>query len=81
MKIGSYMCMCNKIQSKEFEDVDINSNGRVSLNEFHEYFMKKYRRPPTNDQWFKFHLTDVNNNGYISKYDCEIFEKNSQLFV
>lgn len=76
-KFFSYMCICYKINNEQFDKVD----GRITLNEFHSYFLKKYGRPPTNDQWFKFHLADVNNNGYISKYDVEIFEKNTKLFI
>ena len=79
-KIFSMMCSCYKIKNKQFDIVDQDTDGRITLNEFHSYFLKKYGRPPSNDQWFKFHLADVNNNGYISKYDVEIFEKNIKLF-
>jgi Ca2+-binding EF-hand superfamily protein len=75
-----WLCSCVRVQSEEFDVVDDDHDGRISLNEFHSYFMKKYGRPPTNDQWFKFHLADKNNNGYISKYDVEMFEKQNKLF-
>jgi Ca2+-binding EF-hand superfamily protein len=78
--IGSFFCMCSKVENKVFEKIDMDKDGKISLNEFHQYFVKKYGKPPSNDQWFKFHLADVNNNGYISKYDCEIFEHNNRLF-
>ena len=80
LKIFSYMCSCYKIKNERFDEMDDDADGRITLNEFHTYFLKKYGRPPTNDQWFKFHLADVNNNGYISKYDVEIFERNIKLF-
>lgn len=79
-KIRNYMCMCYPIESKVFDKVDQNKDGRITLNEFHAYFLSKYGRPPSNDEWFKFHLADVHNNGYISKYDIEVFEKNNKLF-
>ena len=79
-KFFSYMCSCYKIKNERFDEIDDDADGRITLNEFHAYFLKKYGRPPTNDQWFKFHLADVNNNGYISKYDVEVFEKNIKLF-
>jgi Ca2+-binding EF-hand superfamily protein len=79
-KFFSLMCSCYKIKNEQFDEMDDDADGRITLNEFHSYFLKKYGRPPTNDQWFKFHLADVNNNGYISKYDVEIFEKNIRLF-
>ena len=79
-KFFSIMCSCYKIKNEQFDEMDDDADGRITLNEFHSYFLKKYGRPPTNDQWFKFHLADVNNNGYISKYDVEVFEKNIKLF-
>ena len=75
------LCSCVRVNNEEFEDVDSDRDGRISLNEFHAHFLKKYGKPPTNDQWFKFHLADGNNNGYISKYDVELFEKQNQLFT
>lgn len=79
-KFFSYICSCYKIQVKEFDKADIDNNGKITLNEFHEYYLNKYGVPPTNDQWIKFHLADVNNNGYITKFETEIFEKNISLF-
>lgn len=76
-----YLFSCVKVNNKQFEDVDDDHDGRISLNEFHSYFMKKYGKPPTNDEWFKFHLADKNNDGFISKYDVEIFEKQNTLFI
>lgn len=76
----SYVCSCYKVKNEVFDMVDGNDDGKITLNEFHAFFLKKYGRPPTNDQWFKFHLADVNNNGYISKYDADNFEKNNKLF-
>ena len=72
--------MCYPMKQKVFDKADLNKDGKLSLNEFHQYFLHKYRRPPSNDEWFKFHLADVHNNGYISKYDIEVFEKNNKLF-
>ncbi len=79
-KLGSYFCLCNKMEDKVFDKADIDQDGRITLNEFHAYYLKKFGRPPSNDQWFKFHLADTNNDGYITKYDCEIFEHNNRLF-
>lgn len=76
----SYACLCYKVHHETFEDVDKNNDDKITLNEFHTYFLKKYGRPPTNDQWFKFHLADVNNNGYISRFDADHFERNTKLF-
>ena len=75
-----YLFSCVRINPKEFDAVDEDHDGRISLNEFHSYFLKRFGRPPTNEEWFKFHLAEKNNNGFISKYDVEIFEKQSKLF-
>lgn len=79
-KFFNYLCMCQRIENHMFESVDTDHDGKITLNEFHAYYLKKYGHPPTNDQWFKFHLADTHNNGYISKYDIEVFEKNNKLF-
>jgi hypothetical protein len=78
--IYDLLCSCVFVKNEEFDTIDVDHDGRISLNEFHSFFVKKYGRPPSNDQWFKFHLTDTNNNGYISKYDVEMFEKQNTLF-
>lgn len=74
------LCSCVRVQNETFESADNDKDGRISLNEFHAYFMRTHGRPPTNEQWFKFHLADKNNNGYISKFDVELFEKQNALF-
>lgn len=76
----SYVLSCYKVEHQVFDHVDENDDGKITLNEFHSYFLKKYGRPPSNEQWFKFHLADVHNNGYISKFDADNFEKHTELF-
>ena len=80
LKFFNYICSCYKIQVKEFDKADIDNNGKITLNEFHKYYLNNYGVPPTNDQWMKFHLADVNNNGYITKFETDIFQKNISLF-
>jgi Ca2+-binding EF-hand superfamily protein len=70
---------CVRPRNPDFEDADIDHDGRLSLNEFHAYYVRKYCRPPTNEEWMRFHFADKNNNGYISKYDIELFEKHSSV--
>jgi Ca2+-binding EF-hand superfamily protein len=76
-----FMFSCVKVENKEFDKIDLDHDGRISLNEFHSYYINTHGQPPTNDQWFKFHLADKNNNGYISKYDIEMFQTTNKLFV
>lgn len=73
----SYLCGCKKFMKDTFEDIDTNLDGKITLDEFHAYFKNKYGFPPTNEQWIKFHLADKNNNGYITKYECHLFENNT----
>lgn len=75
-----FLFNCVKVRNITFDDIDLDHDGRISLNEFHAYFISNFGVPPTNEQWFKYHLSDTNNNGYISKYDVEIFEKQNTLF-
>tara|TARA_Y100000816_G_C26038468_1_gene543818 strand:+ start:836 stop:1093 length:258 start_codon:yes stop_codon:yes gene_type:complete len=75
-----FYCLCTKENNQEFDIVDTNSDGKISLNEFHNYYLKKFGKPPTNDQWFKFHLADKNNDGYITEEECKLFESANTIF-
>jgi len=66
---------CNDI----FEYADEDNDGKLSLNEFHSYYVRTFGKPPSTEQWIKFHLADRNNNGYITKYEMESFETNNSL--
>lgn len=78
--VFGWMLSCVYVRNEKFDKADDDHDGRVSLNEFHAYYLKTHGKPPTNEQWFKFHLADKNNNGFISKYDVEQFEKQNTLF-
>lgn len=80
MKFFGYICSCYKLKNVKFDDADTNKDGKMSLNEFHQYFVDRYGVPPTNDQWMKFHLADINNNGYITKFEVEMFQKRMEVF-
>lgn len=80
MKFFGYICSCYKLKNVKFDDADTNKDGKMSLNEFHQYFVHRYGVPPTNDQWMKFHLADINNNGYITKFEVEMFQKRMEVF-
>lgn len=80
MKFFGYICSCYKLKNVKFDDADVNKDGKMSLNEFHQYFVDRYGVPPTNDQWMKFHLADINNNGYITKFEVEMFQKRMEVF-
>lgn len=75
----NYICSCYKIEDDNFSTADTNNDGRITLDEFHKFYLKRYGVPPSNDQWIKFHLADVNNNGYITKFEAEIFERNISI--
>ena len=47
-----FLFSCVKVKNKEFEKVDIDRDGRISLNEFHSYYENIHGKPPTNEQWF-----------------------------
>lgn len=77
--IFGFLFTCTKPKVDVFESADTDHDGRLSLNEFHSHHVNTYGVPPTNEQWMKFHFADKNNNGYISKYDMEMFEKHNPL--
>ena len=60
-KFFSYMCSCHKIVNEQFDKADYDADGRITLNEFHSYFLKKYRRPPTNDHTMWRYLRRILN--------------------
>lgn len=71
---------CLKHNDEVFDKIDVDSNGKISLTEFHNYYTKKYGKPPSNDQWFRFHLADQNNDGYLTENDIMLFEQDNKLF-
>lgn len=71
---------CVWVRNKEFELYDRDQDGRLSLNEFHEACVTKYGRPPSTEEWMKFHLVDRNNNGYVTKAEIEWFENHNSFF-
>ncbi len=74
------ICGCLKQRGDSFKNIDTNKNGKISLSEFHNYYMKKYGKPPSNEQWFRFHLADQNNDGYLTEHDIILFEQDNKLF-
>lgn len=70
-----FICSVYKPKVLNFELADKDKDGLISLDEFHSYYVKNYGKPPTNEQWIKFHLSDRNNNGFISKSDIDNFQK------
>lgn len=74
-----YIFSCRKMYVQNFESVDIDHDGRISMSEFQGHFMKQFGRPPTNDEWMQFHQADKNNDGFVSKYDIDIFNKNKTV--
>ena len=78
-KLFGCLFTCQRPKNEFFENSDTDKDGRLSLNEFHEHYVNIYGKPPSNEQWMKFHFADKNNNGYISKFDMELFEKHNPL--
>lgn len=75
-----YICSCYKVQHDVVDVADTDKDGRVTLNEFHAYHVKTYGKPPSNEQWFKFHMADRNNDGFVNKADVVAFENHTKLF-
>lgn len=51
----------------DFDRLDLNRDGKISMSEFSDYYYVNRRRAPTNDEWMQFHLADKTNDGYITK--------------
>jgi len=79
--LNKYLCVCTKLNHSTLDDADEDNNGRLSLKEFFDYFVNVRGKPPTNEQWFKFHLADRDNDGFITKQDILVFEQHNNLFA
>jgi len=64
-------CICFLKKDIEFDDIDTNEDGCISLQEFHNFFIIHKKRGPTLEEWIKFHLNDINDNGTLSKKEFE----------
>ena len=80
MKFLGYICSCYKFKNVRFDKADTDSDGKLSLNEFRDYFVKTYGKPPSIEQWMKFHFADINNSGYVTKAEIDIFKKKMDMF-
>lgn len=56
---------------KDFSKLDINKDDKVSMNEFQNYFFAKKGRPPTNEEWTRFHFADKQNDGFVTLNEFE----------
>ena len=74
-----YIFSCQKIIKNEFEDIDTDHDGRISIVEYQKHFLTAFGRSPTNDEWMKFHMSDSNNDGHVSNYDIVRFSEVSVL--
>lgn len=50
-----------------FDDIDVDNDGFITLNEFNDFFKNKTGQPPSLEQWIKFHMADIRHDGKISK--------------
>lgn len=51
----------------DFDKLDLNRDGKISMSEFSDYYFTRERRSPTNEEWMQFHFADKTNDGYITK--------------
>ena len=52
----------------------------VSTEMFQEFFLKKYDRYPSNEEWFKFNIIATNNNGCVKKESIHKIKNQNDLF-
>lgn len=52
-----------------FDDIDKDKDGFITMNEYNDYIIKQNGTPPTLEQWMRFHLADVRHDGKISKLE------------
>lgn len=58
-------CIC--IPHVKFDDIDKDKDGYITLNEFNDYMIEKTGKPPTLEQWIRFHMSDIRHDGKISR--------------
>ena len=56
---------------KDFNKLDINKDCKISMNEFQDYFFAKKGRPPTDEEWTRFHFADKQNDGFMTLSEFE----------
>lgn len=61
-------CCCTGV---EFNDIDVDQNGLITMNEFHSYILQKTKKSPTIENWMRFHLADKNGNCMITKSEFD----------
>ena len=76
-----YIFSFRKTYVKDFNKVDTDHDGRISMSEFQGHFMREFGRPPSNEEWFQFHQADKNNDGFVSKYDIDIFNTDKSVLA
>ena len=81
MNLGcfGYLFTCHKVRIANFGEVDHDHYGRISMSEFQSHFLKEFGRHPSNEDWASFHKADKNNDGFVSKYDIALFEKDTHV--
>jgi len=64
---GHHYHGCSSMHMGELSEMDTDNSGFITLDEFSEPLMKKYRG------WFK--MLDTDADGYISQEEWDVFRK------
>lgn len=79
-KCFGYVMQCARPIEEEFKRADQNKDGRISMNEFKAYHLKKHGKDPDLRAWMRFHLADEDCNGYLDIRDVYTEDPQKKLF-
>ena len=73
--------LCCVPQKYNFDEIDLDKDGKITLNEFNEFMIKEKGHPPTIEQWLRYHLADTHHDGKISRQEFQniLLIKTNQL--